>query len=273
MVTVDFKAVALINEIHLHKIANHFGIKHKFKWEESLRLNEVALKGVIRDSTNKAIYIFPFGSIVFVNCVRSEIMDIIHYLGRIEKGLDAITTIDYFDDYKIEILPDEQPAINNDSMITPTEISYQREIVGTVLAKSVALERLEIDIDKLIDEIEDIVNYLQRGYLTVSDKQLAKMSARILGFRLSTISYIMLLDKPEITWVNEEAAILFDSLSPLFELTDRGENIRLKSEMLMDITKVFTELAHAKRGNRLEWGVIILIMIEICLSIVDMFMT
>jgi uncharacterized Rmd1/YagE family protein len=270
MRTINFKAVALTTEINLNKIATHFGINHKFRWEESLTLNEQALKGIVPDLTGKSIYVFPFGSIVFVNCEHHEIMDLIHYLGRIEKSLALVTTLDYFDDYKIEISQDEIPAINNDSLITSHEESHHREIVGTVLAKSVALDRLEIDIDKLLDEIEDIVDYLQRGYLTVSDKQLAKMSARILGFRLSTISYIMLLDKPEITWVNEDAERLFDELSTLFDLNDRCENIRLKSEMLMDITSVFSELAHAKRGNRLEWGIIILIIIEIVLVVIQM---
>jgi len=270
MTTINFKAVALTTEINLNKIATHFGINHKFRWEESLTLTEQALKGIVPDLMGKSIYVFPFGSIVFVNCEHHEIMDLIHYLGRIEKSLSLVTTLDYFDDYKIEISQEGIPAINNDSLITSHEQSYQREIVGTVLAKSVALDRLEIDIDKLLDEIEDIVDYLQRGYLTVSDKKLAKMAARILGFRLSTISYIMLLDKPEITWVNEEAERLFDELSTLFDLTDRCENIRLKSEMLMDITSVFSDLAHAKRGNRLEWGIIILIVIEIVLVVIQM---
>ncbi|MDR3600590.1 MAG: RMD1 family protein [Desulfosporosinus sp.] len=272
MTAINFKAVALTIEINLNKIATHFGITHKFRWEESLKLTEEALKGIVSDPMGKSIYVFPFGSIVFVNCEHHEIMDLIHYLGRIEKSLALITTLDYFDDYKIEISPEGIPAINNDSMITASELSHQREIVGTVLAKSVALERLEIDIDKLLDEIEDIVDCLQRGYLTFSDKKLAQMSARILGFRLSTISYIMLLDKPEITWVNEEAEKLFDELSTLFDLTDRCENIRLKSEMLMDITSVFSELAHAKRGNRLEWAIIILIMVEIVLVVIQMFL-
>lgn len=271
MSTIYFKAVALTSEININKIAMHFGIDHKFRWEESLKLSEDALKGIVPETMGKSIYVFPFGSIVFVNCEHHEIMDLIHYLGRIEKSLASITTLDYFDDYIIEISPNGIPAINNDSMITSSELSHQREIVGTVLAKSVALDRLEIDINKLLDEIEDIVNYLQRGYLTVSDKKLAKISARILGFRLRTISYIMLLDKPEITWLNEEAEKLFDKLSPLFDLTDRCENIRLKSETLLDITGVFTELALAKRGSRLEWAIIILIIIEIALLVLEMF--
>jgi uncharacterized Rmd1/YagE family protein len=144
--------------------------------------------------------------------------------------------------------------------------------VATVLAKSVALERIERDTDVLLDEIEDIVGYLQQGKLNISDEQLGKMSARILGFKLSTISYIMLLDKPDITWVNEEAAALYDELGTLFELNDRYENIKHKTETLMDITEVFAGLTHARRGTRLEWAIIVLIGIEIVLSLVDMAM-
>lgn len=80
----------------------------------------------------------------------------------------------------------------------------------------------------------------------------------------------MLLDKPDLTWVNEEAGTLFDELSHIFELNDRYENIKHKTEILMDITTVFAGLAHAKRGTRLEWAIIILIGIEIVLSVVGM---
>ncbi len=39
------------------------------------------------------------------------------------------------------------------------------------------------------------------------------MSGSILEFKLSTISYIMLLDKPAITWNNEGTSELFDELT------------------------------------------------------------
>lgn len=270
MATSLFKAAALTNEINLTKIASHFGINRKFRWEEALELDEQALKGVLRDPAGRSIFLFPFGSLVFINCEYHEIMDIIRYLAREEKSLTAVARLDYVDDYKIEVAPDEQPAINNDYMVISGETGYEREIVATVLAKSVALARIESGIDSLVDEIEDILAYLSRGHLKISDEQLAKTSARILGFRLSTISYIMLLDKPELTWINEAAGALFDELSALFELSDRCDIVKHKTDMLMDITEVFAGLAHSKRGNRLEWAVIILIAIEIVLSVLSM---
>ncbi len=267
----EFKAIMLSNEIDLGKIARHFGINRKFKWEDSLVLQDKSLKGIVRDINGKFVYIFSFGSMVFVNCQDHEIMDIIQYLKQIEKSLNTADPFEYADDYRLGISEDVQPAINNDFMVTQHEYDYQWEIIATILAKSVALDRIESGIGVLLDEIEDLVDYLHQGKLTISDERLAKISARIFGFKFNTISSVMLLDKPDITWSNSDAGELFRELSLLFELEDRYEKIRRKTEILMDITEVFTGLVHAKRGARLEWAVIILICIEIALSLLDLF--
>ncbi len=271
MNSVDFKAVVVCNELNLSNIAQHFGIYRKFRWEDSLRLTENELKGIIKEPEKKVVYIFHFGSLVFINCEHHDSMDILEYLKRLEKNVTTTNLRDYSDDYKIEINAQESPALNNDFMVVAKLNDHHMEIVSTVLAKSVALEKTEKAIDLLLDEIEDVVSYLNQGQLTTSDSQLAKLSARVLGFKLNTLSYIMLLDKPDITWVNEDAEYMFTELSSIFELEDRYGKIRQKSDTLLDITQVFSTLAHAKRGNRLEWAVIILIAIEIVLSLYEMF--
>ena len=265
-----FKAVAITSEINLNSIANHFGIRRKYKWEDCLTLGEPALKGILLEPVNKTCYIFPFGSIVFVNCQPHEINDVIKYLAGVDKNISPAATFDYSDDYKIEVSANKPPAVNNDYLVALSEKAHHREIVATVLAKSVALERIENDTDLVLDEIEDIVYRLKHGHLMVSDEQLSKTLGRILGFKLSTISYLMLLDKPDITWTNEDAADLFNELAAIFELNDRYTNIKHKTDTLMDITTVFAGLAHAKRGTRLEWTIIILIGIEIALSLITM---
>lgn len=265
-----FKAIVIAKEISLAQTAMHFGINRKFKWEEPLPLTEEQLQGIVSSTQGKKVYIFHFGSVVFINFAHHEIMDFIKYLARIISGINAETNFKYIDDYKLEVSLDEPSALNNDFMVTDRLDEYQFEIVSTVLAKSVALEMVEFEIGRLLDEIEIVVNNLYHGRLGVSDDKLAKMAASILRFKLDTISYIMLLDKPDVTWLNEEASSLYDELSTLFELDDRYGNIRQKSETLMDITEAFSGLAHAKRGNRLEWAVIILIAIEIGLSLVEM---
>lgn len=52
------------------------------------------------------------------------------------------------------------------------------------------------------------------------------------------------------------------------ELDQRYQEIRHKSEPLLDITEVFSGLSHARQSVRLEW-IIILIAIEIGLFLVE----
>ena len=271
MAETEFKAIVLGNEINLNKISQHFGSNRKLKWEEYLVLKGTELQGIVREIEAKRVYLFHFGSIVFLNFQHHEIMDIINYLKNIEIGINDTNAFKYIDEYKIESNSEHEFSINNDYMVTNEPAEYQFDIVSTVLAKSVALEKIESDISRVLDEIEDVVTKLYQGKLAVSDEKLAKMSASILGFKLSTISYVMLLDKPTVTWNNESASELYNELTTLFELTDRYEKIHHKIDTLMDITEVFAGLAHSKRGTRLEWGVIILIGIEICLSLFSMF--
>jgi uncharacterized Rmd1/YagE family protein len=158
-------------------------------------------------------------------------------------------------------------GLRYDSIIINKLNQYHMDIIATILAKSVALKKIEHDTDILLDEIENIIEYLDKGHLNLSDEQLAKLSAKVLRFKYNTISYIMLLEKPDIAWKIEEAFDFFNNLSELFEIKDRYEKIRNKTEVLLDITEVFSGLTHAKRGTRLEWMVIILILIELLMSV------
>ena len=267
-----FTALVVAHEINLNVLAEHFGMNKKFRWEDALSLQMGNLAGIIGDATDKAVYIFYFGSTVFINFAHHEMIDLLKYLHKLEKNIAISPPFPFQDDFELVIQPGQEPsALNFDNLVTSNYEEYYQEIIATVLAKSVALEKLEKDIDTLYDEIEDIVDFLAKGRFTISDRRLANTSAAILRFRYNSISYIMLLDKPDITWTNEEAGHLFQDLSGLFELEERYKTLRHKSETLMDITQAFTGLTHARRGNHLEWVIIILIGVEIILTLLDEF--
>jgi len=267
--SATFTAFVVAKEINLNTLAKHFGMNKKYRWEEPFILNENNLSGIIGDLTNKSVYIFYFGTIVFINFVHHEAMDVLKYLNKIEKNILSNHPPTFQDDFKLFIKPDEEPSVNYNNLSAALFEDYYLEIISTILAKSVALEKIESDINLLFDDIEDIVDFLDKGRLNISDQRLAKTSGMILQHKFSSISYIMLLDKPDITWVNEKAGNLYSELSELFELDERFEVVRQKSETLMDITQAFTGLTHATRGTRLEWMIIILIAFEIILSLLE----
>ena len=142
MIQTEFKAIVLSNEINLNKVAQHFGINRKFKWEEFLVLTSVELQGIVGQTSNKMVYLFHFGSIVFLNFQHHEIMDVINYMQKIEVAIYHANIFKYVDEYRIESNLEGLSAINNEYMVTEQQAEYQLDIVSTILAKSVALDKI-----------------------------------------------------------------------------------------------------------------------------------
>lgn len=265
----QFKAVVLCNEINLNNIASHFGITKKFKWEDALCLAENSLVGILRDIGDKAVYIYHFGAIVFINMEHHEIQDVINYLKNIDANLKNNNPTPYFDEYSLEISPDYEYALYNDLMTSNEYKPYYKDIISLVLAKSTSLRNIESDIESLLDSVENIINYLDTGKFKMSDEEIAKTSSRILRFKYNTISYLMLLDKPKSAWTNEDIENFFMEMVSLFEISERYEKLKHKTDILEDITDVFSSLTHEKRGTKLEIMVIVLILFELLISLIE----
>ncbi len=268
MQSLKFKALVLCNEITLNNIALHFGIDKKLKWEDALFLSENQLTGIIREVSNKSVYIYHFGTLVFINMEYHEIQDVINYFKNIDSNLKN-NTPQFSDDYSLEISEEYEYALYNDSMTANEFKPYYQDILALVLAKSTSLRKIESDIDKLLDSIENIINYLDSGKFKMSDDEIARTSAKILRHKYNTISYLMLLDKPRSAWNNEDIESFFDDILNLFDLHDRYEKLKHKTDVLEDITEVFSSLTHEKRGTKLEIMVIILILFELMISIIE----
>ncbi len=266
MESIKFTAVSLCEEIKLNDVAKRFGIDREFEWAVPLLLSQENLKGIVNMPEDKSVFLFSFGSVVFLNFERHDMTDFVEYLGRIYDELQD-TDFEYTDDYSLEIKPDRELSVDYDLMVVPSLEEFHAYIISTILAKSVAMDRIESGINQVLDDVEAIIKYLEKGHLKISDERLAKISGKILSFKYNTISYVMLLDKPDMTWVNEQSEELYNRLEELFELKDRYEKIRLKTETLLDITDVFTGLVHARRGARLDIVVIILIAVEMFVNI------
>lgn len=264
-----FKSLVLCNEINLNSIAPHFGINRKFKWEDPLVLSDRKLSGILKETENKWVYIYYFGALVFINMEFHEIQDIIKYIKNIDPNLKNNTPDEYIDEYKLEVDPKYEYSLYNDLMTSNEFMPYYLDILSLVLAKSTSLRKIETNIDKLLDGIENIINYLDKGKFNMSDSEISKTSARVLRFKYNTISYLTLLDKPKAAWDNEDIENFFIQVISLFDLNERYKKISHKTEILQDITDVFTSLSHEKRGTKLEIMVIILILFELIISIVE----
>lgn len=267
----SFTAHAMENEVDLNRLSTALQVGRKLSWEEPLILNPVTLDQCRGETfSEERVYIYYFGATVFFNCSETTISDFYRSIGRLVESIHTPKGSLYTEQYSLEVGNAATMTVTNSGASMPGDKTAYVDIIAYTLAKSVALEKIEALLDVVFDRMEEIIARLDRGELAVPDSQLAKTASSILNFKYSSISHVMILDKPDITWEIEEADRLYSTLANLFELQQRYSQIRHKSDTLLDINSVFTALSHARRSARLEWIIIILIAIEIALFLMEM---
>jgi uncharacterized Rmd1/YagE family protein len=267
---LTFKAFAITNEIDLNKIAVHCGIPKKFTWEEPLILRGEILKSILYKDVDESqmVLVFSFGSIVFINhSTPNEITALLNYLHSFEPDIEVKNADRYSDDYSLHIKETESIELTDEYVVVPEYESYYPELISTVLAKSVALEKTEEQLGQINDKLETMIDRLEKGKLRIGNKELARTTAKIIRHEYNTLAYIMILDKPDITWTSSTAGEFYDKMLEFFELNDRYKILKSKTEILYNIMDGFSTISHSIRGLFVEWIIVILILFEIVLSL------
>jgi required for meiotic nuclear division protein 1 len=267
---LTFKAFAITNEIDLNKIAVHCGIPKKFTWEEPLILRGEILKSILYKDVDDSqmVLVFSFGSIVFINhSTPNEITALLNYLQSFEPEIEVKDADRYSDDYSLHIKETESIELTDEYVVVPEYEDYYPELISTVLAKSVALEKTEEQLGQINDKLETMIDRLEKGKLRIGNKELARTTAKIIRHEYNTLAYIMILDKPDITWTSSSAGEFYDRMLEFFELNDRYKILKSKTEILYNIMDGFSTISHSIRGLFVEWIIVILILFEIVLSL------
>ncbi|QHT59536.1 RMD1 family protein [Paenibacillus lycopersici] len=272
MEAITFKAFAVANEIDLNKIAIHCGIPKKFTWEEPLVLKEDILSAILHRSAGQSlqVLVFSFGSVVFVNHTRQgEIDSMLYFLKQFEPDIELLQASLYTDDYSLHREETDTLQWTDEYVIVPEYEAFYPELIATVLAKSVALEKIEEQLGKIHDKLEYMIERFEKGRLRIGNKELAKTTAAIVRHEYNSLGSIMILDKPDITWANSSAGMFYDKMLEFFELNDRHTIMKNKTEVLYRIMEGFSTISHSNRGLFVEWIVVILIVIEVVLSLLE----
>ncbi|MDM5219499.1 RMD1 family protein [Peribacillus sp. NJ11] len=272
MKPITFKAFAITNEIDLNKIAIHCGIPKKFTWEEPLILKGDILNSILNKNVNDSqqVLVFSFGSIVFINYSHvDEIKEFAAYIRSFEPDIDLVNVDRYTDDYSLHFSETENIKLTDEYIVVPKYEFFYPELISTVLAKSVALEKTEEQLGKIHDKLEAMIDRLEKGKLRIGNKELARTTAKIVRHEYNTLAYIMILDKPDITWTSSIAGEFYDSMLDFFELNDRYKILKSKTEILYNIMDGFSNISHSIRGLFVEWIIVILIVFEIVLTILE----
>lgn len=140
------------------------------------------------------------------------------------------------------------------------------KVIAIVLARSVALARYEAAMAGSFDMVEPLALHIE----AVSGGRRMKDLLRQVGSTLLTqhrmVGRVEIQDKPEILWDRPELEYLYLRLESEYELRERNAVLERKLAIIARIAETTLNLLHNRRTLRVEWYIVILIVIEILLS-------
>lgn len=147
------------------------------------------------------------------------------------------------------------------------------QTVADVLAKSVVLAFYEKTINRVFEAIESLAEDLTRtGTSRRSSKELLRHIGGTLLIQTKTVWRVEVTDKPEALWERPDLEILYTRLIDEYELAERHVALERKFELITRTASTALELLHNNRSLRVEWYIVALIVIEIFLSLYEMFL-
>jgi uncharacterized Rmd1/YagE family protein len=222
MENIRIKSIKATTFFSLNKIVEFLGIPMKFSWREYITLSESELDLVLKYNTkNKHVYIFKYGCISFVNFEDEEIYTFIKYIESIGAKINYTLLYKYYDIHNIKVLPDQRVELwensnseysNNDSLI---------HIISVILSKSTELSKFESELNRLLDDAEKFIIFLQKGRLGFYRRKSSLLISKILRFEYDSIHNIKILDRPDFVEQALELRDIYDNLSKYYELDER----------------------------------------------------
>lgn len=254
-------------KIEALQIAESFNIKRfreDFKVEEHFGTQSEIF--YVFPDTNKYLYIFDYGVVVFANydqLAKNELM------AFAQKYTTAGIETPLFEEYQIETNNQLDSSIVKNNIVTVPEITPSLvRIITLNTGQSVALEYYEVLTDDMITSSKHYILELERyGRLSISKTNLLKYIGKVLNVKNSIIDNLYILDDPNLVWDNEELNILNRQLKANFEINTRFKDIDYRLQIIEDNLTLFTDVLNVRESSRLEWVIIILIVLEIVIAL------
>ncbi len=244
----------------------------------SKNITKTKIEDLLNIKLNKGIEngYFGFNEDLHVVLLPFEVLAIItDDKQKIHKTLKTLDIVmdhdDITQDYTIRIDPELSTAflITNEEIVLKELSELNFNIIALSIAQSVGLEKYEKKLDAIFTKSRNIIEstYISK---VISRAHLMEFAKQLVLTRHDMVGKLLLLDKPNILWDNEEAEHLYNSLTKILELHDRHEIALSKLSQIKEDVMLVMDLINHKRSEFLEWIIIILIAVEIVMGLIEM---
>ncbi|WP_438425770.1 RMD1 family protein [Aquimarina macrocephali] len=206
------------------------------------------------------IYVFKYGVVSFYNISKENAEKICNEILMYGKSFIREEVSENID----IVIGGESNAI---SFGKATLKEFNVESIRLILlnvSQSVALDNYANISEQILEDTKIHTTYLEeKGRLDISGKNLKKYIGRVLNIKNKISENLYIFDSHDVTWDDETLNKLDQNLKRVFDLKDRYRSIQDQIEIIKENLELFKDIMFHKESSKLEWIIIILILVEV----------
>jgi uncharacterized Rmd1/YagE family protein len=213
--------------------------------------------------------LFRYGAVVLFDVAPLE-------EGELLRQLLPLVTQPYLtpetESLSIRIDPNSREGMEGNLLYLADSALERFQLVADILSKSTVLAMYEAKVSRSFDLIEPFARDLERN--SRIGRTAGELLQQIGGALLSEhnlVGRVEVVDKPEIIWDHPDLERLYVRLEDEFEIRERHLALERKLDLVSRTAQTVLELLQNRRTLRLEWYVVVLILVEIVLSVYQIF--
>jgi len=212
-----------------------------------------------------------YGVVVFFDVAPGEE---IAFLANLQPSVSNVYATPEIEEVEIRVEPGGPQIIKGGVAYLEDAAVERLQVIADILSKSVLLSLYEKSVGVEFDRIEPLAVELdKRGRIGGNSKDLLKKIGSMLLVEQRMVGRAEITEKPEMLWDNADLEGLFARLEDEFEIKERHLALERKLNLISDTAHTLLELMSSARSLRLEWYIVILIVVEVLLTVYQLFLS
>jgi uncharacterized Rmd1/YagE family protein len=213
--------------------------------------------------------VFRYGAVVFFNASPADEAELIAYL---RPFLVEPRPQPEREEIVIHVGADGADVLQGSDVFLAAVSLQHLQLIAEVLARSLVLEHYESRTARSFDRVEPLAQRLVRpGPRWTRPGELLVHIGEVLLNQQEMVGRIEVSEKPELLWEHPELERLYVRMEAEYELRERYRALERKLELISRTAATVLDVLQARRSLRVEWYIVILIVVEILLSLYEMF--
>jgi required for meiotic nuclear division protein 1 len=231
---------------------------------ESLSSNPL----VIRGGNDGCAVLFRYGVAVFFNFTSIEEE---RFLKRLQPFISEPAQTEVLEQIEVAFETDTKERLERNVLWLHDRSIERLQVVADIFAKSVILEYYENQIASLFERIRPFADAIQnQGARRPKDQELLRQIGGTLLIQHKMVGIVEVGEKPDPLWERPDLERLYLRLEDEYELRERLLALERKLSLVSRTAETALELMQHDSSHRVEWYIVALIVVEILLSVYEL---